>query len=70
MTNLQKRLQKLEAELITDESGLVPHSEEWLHYWMQWLRDLNEGKKQPEKIPLDALRAIMAFTQREPDPPS
>jgi hypothetical protein len=71
MTNLQKRrLQKLEAGRIPDESGFIPHSEEWLHYWKRWLWDLYEGEKPPGKIPLDALRAIGAFAQQESDPPS
>ena len=67
MTNLQKRIQKLEAALISDEdSGFIPHSEEWLHYWMRWLRDLQDGKQPPGKMPLAALRAIMA-SQPESD---
>ena len=67
MTNLQKRIQKLEAALIRDEdSGFIPHSEEWLN-WMRWLRDLQDGKEPPGKMPLAALRAIMA-SQRESDP--
>ena len=32
MTNLQRRLKKLEAYL-TDPSGLVPHTQKWLEYW-------------------------------------
>jgi hypothetical protein len=68
MTNLQKRIQKLEAGRITDDDGgFIPHSEEWLHYWKRWLRDLNDGKEPPGKMPLEALRAIMA-TQPESDP--
>lgn len=33
MTNLQRRLKKLEALLPPDPSGFVPHSQEWLEYW-------------------------------------
>ena len=32
MTNLERRLRKLETKL-TDRSGFVPHSKEWLRYW-------------------------------------
>ena len=32
MSNLQRRLKKLEA-LLTDDAGLVPHSPQWLAYW-------------------------------------
>jgi hypothetical protein len=32
MTNLQRRLPKVEAGL-TDPWGLVPHLKEWLVYW-------------------------------------
>jgi hypothetical protein len=33
MTNLQRRLKKLEALLPPDPSGFVPHSQKWLEYW-------------------------------------
>jgi hypothetical protein len=36
MTNLERRLGKLEAQLI-DSSGLVPHTQKWLEYWRDWL---------------------------------
>ena len=32
MSNLLRRLRKLEARL-TDKSGFPPHSKEWLRYW-------------------------------------
>lgn len=32
VTNLQRRLKNLEL-LLTDPSGLVPHSRQWLAYW-------------------------------------
>jgi hypothetical protein len=35
VTSLRRRLKKLEA-LLTDPSGLVPHSEKWLEYWERW----------------------------------
>jgi len=36
MTNLRRRLRKLDA-LLSDPSGLVPYSEKWLDYWQNWL---------------------------------
>jgi hypothetical protein len=38
MTNLERRLGKLEARLV-DSSGLVPHSALWLEYWKRWFAD-------------------------------
>ena len=45
MTNLQRRLKKLEALLFADQSGLVPHSKKWLEYW----------KRQVQLYPTDQL---------------
>jgi hypothetical protein len=60
MTNLERRLNKLEG-LLTDVSGLVPHTEKWLEYWKRWfecsIRD--SYSRRGEKIPLEAARAIM-----------
>jgi hypothetical protein len=36
VTNLRRRLKKLEAKL-TDPTGLVPHSQKWLEYWQRWI---------------------------------
>jgi hypothetical protein len=36
MSNVLRRLQKLEARL-TDGSGFAPHSEAWLEYWKEKL---------------------------------
>ena len=48
MTNLQRRLTKLEA-LLTDPSGLVPQSQRWLEYWDRQIYDYAidpEGRRQ------------------------
>ena len=56
MTNLAKRLRKLEKRL-TDASGLVPHSEAWLDYWKRRLEQyLSEGNG----IPMEAIDEIDA----------
>jgi hypothetical protein len=61
MTNLQRRLGKLEAQLI-DSSGLVPHTQKWLEYWQRWFDDYSRdpSSRAGELIPLEAARAIIA----------
>ena len=61
MTNLQRRLLKLEAQL-TDVSGLVPHSKQWLQCWDRELHAymVNPEKKWPKVLfPVEAVRALM-----------
>jgi hypothetical protein len=43
MTNLSRRLRKLEARLV-GASGLIPHSEQWFDYWMGKVDDVIEGR--------------------------
>jgi hypothetical protein len=61
MTNLQRRLNKLET-LLTDPAGFVPHSEKWLEYWRRWIdRWSDDPSFRPrERMPLEAARAILA----------
>jgi hypothetical protein len=61
MTNLQRRLGKLKAQL-TDSSGLVPHTAPWLEYWRNWLdRSANDPNfRSQELMPLEAARAIIS----------
>ena len=65
MTNLQRRLRKLEG-LMTDRSGLLPGSPAWIEYWMpeieRVVRRDDPGAK--PKIPLEALRI---WLQAQPD---
>ena len=68
MTNLQRRLHKLEARTITDSSGFLPHSPEWIEYWMReiprlWAEDHSEARR---RIPLEAVRC---YLQNGPDCP-
>ena len=67
VTNLRRRLGKLEAELI-DSSGLVPHTPRWLEYWKHWLdRSVNDPTFQPrELMPVEAARAIISGTLDRP----
>jgi hypothetical protein len=61
MTNLLRRLRKLESRL-TDRSGLAPGSETWLEYWGEKLdRFLSEGDPKPiNGMPLAFIDAIIA----------
>jgi hypothetical protein len=64
MTNLQKRIRKLEAHK-TDASGLVPHSQRWLEYWDQQIFNFMqdpEHRRPAVLFPIDAFRAVMKFT--------
>ena len=63
MTNLERRLRKLEANL-TDGSRLAPHSLEWLQFWD---REIYAFMKDPEHrwpkklFPRDAFEAVMQW---------
>jgi hypothetical protein len=43
-------LRKLEARL-TDRTGLVPHTQAWVDYWMARMEKLVNGEPFDEKIP-------------------
>jgi hypothetical protein len=60
MTNLTKRLRKLESAWI-DTNGLVPHTEEWLSYWKGKLGLLIAGEAVDlTGISLDVTDAVIA----------
>ena len=60
MTNLQRRLKNLEALLVTDPSGFVPHSQKWLEYWESQV-ELYATDQLPKGFlfPLEALQAVI-----------
>ncbi len=58
MSNLQRRLRKLEARL-TDSSGLIPNSQAWLDYWHVKAARILDGHD-PDKIPIAYIDAIVA----------
>ncbi len=66
MSNLQRRLQKLEA-LLTDDAGLVPGSPGWLAYWTERLDKFiaRDDDAKDFKFPLQAIRAYIQAA--EPD---
>ena len=60
MSNLQRRLKKLEA-LLTDDAGLVPGSEQWLAYWTERADRIlsRDDEVKGCLIPLEVLDAIL-----------
>jgi hypothetical protein len=64
-SNLQRRLQKLEAQL-TDHSQLVPHTRRWLLYWTEQLGKLFTGEidTMEPKMPLEAWSAVRDACQK------
>ena len=58
MTNLLKRVRKLEARS-TDIRGFVPYSEEWHNYWGERLDKLLAGElPEWERIPLEYIDSV------------
>jgi hypothetical protein len=59
MANLLKRVRNLEVRL-TDISGLVPNTDQWLDYWAERLDQLLHGGNSANggRIPIEALDAI------------
>jgi hypothetical protein len=62
MSNLRRRLHKLEARL-TDSSGLVPNSQAWLDYWHVKAARILDGED-PGKIPIEYFDAIIAAGEK------
>jgi len=60
MSNLQRRIKKLEA-LFTDDAGLVPGSPQWLLHWIQRADKILNGEEDVKGclIPLDVVDAIL-----------
>ncbi len=67
MTNLQRRLTKVEAGL-TDPSGLVLDSKKWLVYWDRQYYLFLSGKDRNAiwLSSIAAYRAVMKYAQDEP----
>jgi len=60
--NILQRLEALEARS-TDVSGLVPHSPEWLEFW---IRQVELYMANQEHVPL-TFEGIRAYMQSVPD---
>ena len=61
MSNLRRRLRKLESRL-TDSSGLIPNSQAWLDYWLPKVDRIVSGEDgdTSERIPIAVIDAIIA----------
>ena len=67
LNTLRKRLEKLEGlePSSTDGSGLVPHSHEWLMFWLdQWQRLSQTPRDPTARMTLEAYRALGAEARR------
>jgi hypothetical protein len=66
MSNIRRRLKKLEASL-TDSSRLVRDSEEWFAYWEKIFEGLVAGETPtfPGRIPLAAIDRMIEQADRE-----
>ncbi len=60
MANVRKRLRRLELHM-TDASGFVPHSRQWLEHWRGILARLLARDTSPDlpRIPIAAFRALV-----------
>jgi len=58
MSNLLRRLRKLEAQL-TDRSGLMPNTKPWWDYWSPRIENLITGDAPDQKIPLEVIDALI-----------
>jgi hypothetical protein len=64
MSNLSRRLRKLEA-LLTDDAGLVAGSQPWLAYWTERVDKILSGKDEVKGclIPLEVVDAIIGAAE-------
>jgi hypothetical protein len=58
MSNLLRRLRKLEAQL-TDRSGLMPHTKLWSDYWSPRIGELFDGETIDQKIPFEVIDTLI-----------
>jgi len=65
MTHLERRLRNLESRNPRDISGLIPHTPEWMDWWVTRVRDLwAKGENLPdgEKMPFEVARELVQTT--------
>jgi hypothetical protein len=70
MSNLRRRLRKLESRL-TDSSGLIPNSQAWLDYWLKEVDMVITGEDRAgrPRIPIAAIDAILAAGRKHDGAP-
>jgi hypothetical protein len=68
MTNLQRRLKKLEG-VLTDSLGLVPYTQKWLEYWdrQYFLYLTGQDQNAIWHSSIAAYRAVMKYGGENPD---
>jgi hypothetical protein len=67
MTNLERRLKKLEA-LRSDSSALVPYSPQWFQYWDEQIYfGLMGTEVNPTPLPPERLVAVLRYVVQSPD---
>lgn len=64
MTNLSRRLRKLEAERF-DGTGLVPHSDAWYAYYIEQLDRVTAGHPTATMPPLSFIDEMLARADEE-----
>jgi hypothetical protein len=66
VTNLRRRIRKLESRL-TDNDGLVPHSKQWFAHWEQKIDQVITGDDPGDLrgIPLAVVDAIIQAGTKE-----
>jgi hypothetical protein len=64
MSNLRRRIRKLEAQF-TEDSGLVPYAPKWLAHWTDWFQRRMRGEDPPGRIPIEAMRILMQADESE-----
>ena len=67
MTNLERRLKKLEG-VLTDPLGFIPHSEKWLEHWdrQYYLYLTGQDRNAIWLTSIAAYRAVMKFAGEDP----
>jgi hypothetical protein len=66
VSNLYRRLKKLEAQL-TDDTGLVPGSKRWMDYWLEQFDKVVRGGDEAKNIrlPLEIFDAVVKAAESE-----
>ena len=62
MTHLTRRVRNLENRHGRDASGLIPHTPEWMDWWVRRVRALwAKGENMPdgEKMPFEVARRLL-----------
>ena len=67
MSAIERRLNKLEAQLTDLECGFVPNTQKWLEFWDHQIYKTMIGDGPSCPFTIEALRAVVAYSVRNPD---